>query len=254
MIKIKRLSAPKELTDEVKKQLTTEFKTGKNKRVWNKPYIRKRLLEMSLHKCCYCEELLGPGHVEMHVEHYHDKSKCPDEVVEWDNLLPSCPYCNKKKSGHDTYQEPIVDPTKDDPRKLFYIKDYRYRSYDLSSMSLAKMTISVLGLNDSDEKVFPRFLIGNKLIEELDMLYESAVELGDNIIINTRKRNRIINACSNLLKMCLRSSRFGATMATVLHESNEYNKLRDLLSQYDLWDDDIEKLHQESLSISLSKR
>ena len=43
-------------------------------------------------------------------------------------------------------------------------------------------------------------------------------------------------------------------MATVLHESDDYNKLRDHLSQYDLWDDDIEKLHQESLSISLLKR
>lgn len=253
MIKIKRLSAPKELTEEEKKQLTAKFKADKNKRVWNKPYIRKRLLEMSLGKCCYCEELLGPGHVEMHVEHYHDKNKYPDEVVEWNNLLPSCPHCNKRKSGHDTYSEPIIDPTKDDPRKFFYIKDYRYRSYDSSPMSLAKITISVLGLNDSDEKVLPRFLIGNKLIEELGILYEDAFELGYNIITDTRKRNRIISGCSNLLKMCVRSSRFGATMATVLHESDDYNKLRDLLFKYGFWRDELEKLHRESLSISLSK-
>ena len=143
--------------------------------------------------------------------------------------------------------------SKDDPRKFFYIKDYRYRSYDSSPMSLAKITISVLGLNDSDEKVLPRFLIGNKLIEELGILYEDAFELGYNIITDTRKRNRIISGCSNLLKMCVRSSRFGATMATVLHESDDYNKLRDLLFKYGFWRDELEKLHRESLSISLSK-
>lgn len=254
MIKIKRLSAPIELTEEVKKQLTTEFKADKSKRVWNKPYIRERLLEMSLHKCCYCEELLGPGHVEMHVEHYHDKNKYPDEVVEWDNLLPACPHCNKKKSGHDTYAEPIADPTKDDPRSLFYIENYRYRSYDPSLHSRARLTYSVLGLNDTDEKVMPRFIIGNELIKELEKIYEDAMELGNGIISNARKRNRILNGCTELLRMCTRSSRFGATMATVLHESDDYNNLRDFLFQYDLWDDDIEKLHQESLSLSLSKK
>lgn len=254
MIKIKRISAPEELTDEVKKKLTAEFKADKNKRVWNKQYIKKRLLEMSLNKCCYCEELLGPGHVEMHVEHYHDKSTYPDEVVEWDNLLPSCPYCNKKKSGHDTYKEPIVDPTKDDPRNLFYIKNYRYCSYDSSPFSVAKTTLSVLGINDTNEKVLPRFVIGNDLVKELEKLYENATELGNSINTNTRKKNRILSGCTELLRLCTKPSRFGATTATVLHECDDYNNLRDFLIQYGLWDDEMEKLHQESLSISLSKK
>lgn len=70
--------------------------------VWNKAYIKNALLEMSDNKCCYCECKIGKGEREMHVEHFKPKSIYPDLVVEWNNLLPSCPHCNKQKSSHDT--------------------------------------------------------------------------------------------------------------------------------------------------------
>ena len=193
MIKIKRTSKPEALTEDVQIQLTNIFKKDKTKTVWNKKYIKDGLLKMSSNKCCYCEELIGDGCSEMHVEHYHDKDTYPEEVVAWENLLPSCAHCNKKKSKHDTYKEPIVDPTKDDPKKFFYMKSYRYFSYDKNPDSLGKVSIAVLGINDTEEKVKLRFVIGNKLNEEIDKLYEDAIELGDEILTNTRKRNRIIN-------------------------------------------------------------
>ena len=254
MIKIKRINAPTQLTDKVKAQLTEEFKKDHKKAVWNKPYIRDDLLKMSQSKCCYCEELIGEGCSEMHVDHYHDKDKYPDEVIEWNNLLPSCSHCNKKKSTHDTYAEPIIDPTIYDPKEVFYIRNYRYYSYDCSPDSLGKLSIGVLGINDSEEKVKLRYKIGNELCAELDKLYEIAKELSDNILTNTRKRNRILNGCENSLKLCTRSSRFGASMATVLQESEDYQALRELLIKYDLWDDQLEQLHNESLEICLSKK
>lgn len=254
MIKIKRISKPVELNDALKSHLTDEFKKNTQKAVWNKSFIRQRLLEMSSSKCCYCEELIGESCSEMHIDHYHDKDSYPDEVVEWNNLLPSCSHCNKKKSTHNTYNEPIVDPTIIDPKEIFYMKNYRYYSYDCSPTSLGKITISVLGLNDSNEKVKLRYMIGNKLCEEFYDLYEDAVELGDDILVNTRKRNRIINGCKNNIKLCTRNSRFGASMATVLHEDEDYYALRNLLIRYNLWDDEMEKLHKESLDICLSKK
>ena len=36
------------------------------------------------------------------VKEFDPKSIYPDLVVAWDNLLPSCPHCNKEKSSHDT--------------------------------------------------------------------------------------------------------------------------------------------------------
>ena len=101
MIKIQRVSAPSELNDETVSTLTTLYKsTGEN--VWNKPYIKKELLKMSHNKCCYCELKLGEEGKYMQVEHYHCKSLYPDEVVLWENLLPSCNRCNTNKSSHDT--------------------------------------------------------------------------------------------------------------------------------------------------------
>lgn len=255
MIKIKRIDTPKELTEQVKLQLTEEFKKDKKKSVWNKPYIRNSLLTMSNSKCCYCEELVdsGSGCSEMHVDHYHNKSTYPDEVVKWTNLLPSCSHCNKKKSTHDTYIEPIINPTEVDPKDVFYMRNYRYYSIDCDPNSLGKTSIDVLGINDSDEKVQLRFIIGDKLCNEFYTLYNNATELGEEILSNTRKRNQILNGCLNNMRLCTRKSRFGASMATVLQESDDYQALRTLLRIYNLWDDELEQLHKESLSICLSK-
>lgn len=253
MIKIKRISAPVQLTKEVKKKLTDEFKANNKKSVWRQPYIRENLLAMSNCKCCYCEEIIGDSCREMHIDHYHDKSTYPDEVVDWENLLPSCAYCNKKKSKHDTYTEPIINPTIQDPRDIFFIKNYRYCSRDNSPNSLGKTTIDLLGLNDSNEKVLLRFKIGNSLNEALDKLYNDVVELGDSIRSNTRKRNNIIHDCLNKLKLCTKTSRFGATMATVLHENESYQLLRAYLIDLGLWDDELEALHNEAKEICLCK-
>jgi uncharacterized protein (TIGR02646 family) len=253
MIRIKRIEEPKELTEQIKSQLTEEFKIDKKKSVWNKPYIRNGLLEMSNYKCCYCEESVGSGCGEMHVDHYHDKNTYPDEVVKWTNLLPSCSHCNKKKSTHDTYLEPIIDPTKTDPRNIFYMRNYRYYSINRDSNSLGKISIDVLGINDSEEKVQLRFIIGDKLCNEFHKLYNDATELRDKILTNTRKRNRLLSGCFNNLKLCTRKSRFGASMATVLQESEDYQALRTLLMKYNLWDNELEQLHKESLEICLSK-
>lgn len=253
MIKIDRISAPEQLTEQVKMQLTIEFKKDKKKAVWNKSYIRERLLEMSNSKCCYCEELVGLGCSEMHVDHYHDKNTYPDEVVKWTNLFPSCSHCNKKKSTHNTYIEPIINPTETEPRDIFYMKNYRYCSIDPDPSSLGRISIDVLGINDFEEKAILRFIIGDKLCSEFCKLYGDAIDLGDTILKDTRKRNRILSGCLNNLKLCTRVSRFGASMATVLQESEDYQLLRSLLIGYDLWDDELEKLHNESLEICLSK-
>ena len=253
MIKIKRTDVPEKLTDDVKEELTKIFKEDKKKAVWNKSYIRDGLLAMSDNKCCYCEELIGVGCNEMHVDHYHDKDDYPDEVVEWKNLLPSCSHCNKKKSTHNTYEEPIINPTVDNPKDIYYMKNYRYVSYDTHPDSLGKVSIGVLGINDTEEKVTLRYTIGNKLEEEFDKLYENASELGDEILRNTRKRNKIIKGCKNNLLLCTKKARFGASMATVLQENEDYQELRKLLKKYKLWDNELEELHKESVEICLCK-
>lgn len=119
MIQLLRPPKPQKLADN-EAELTERFKKNNKDAVWNRSYIRSALLEMSNAKCCYCECKVGAGEREMHVDHFKPKSIYPDLVVKWENLLPSCPHCNKEKSSHDTGAEPIVNPSEDDPREFFY--------------------------------------------------------------------------------------------------------------------------------------
>lgn len=57
-------------------------------------------------KCAYCEKKLEKGFFE--VEHYRPKSSAPNDphpgywwlALRWDNLLPTCPGCNKRYRQH----------------------------------------------------------------------------------------------------------------------------------------------------------
>ena len=54
MIKVERIEQPEELTEDVQHQLTAEFKKDK-KSVWDKKYIKDKLLKECNNKCVYCE-------------------------------------------------------------------------------------------------------------------------------------------------------------------------------------------------------
>ena len=130
-------------------------------------------------KCVYCESLIGEGHKEMHIDHFHYKDKYKDEVVSWENLNPSCPHCNKSKSSHDTYAEPIINPFEQNPQDYFCIKHYRYYSKNSEVEEIARRTIGVLELNDTENVVMLRFKVGEALIQEIQDICEFAIENKD---------------------------------------------------------------------------
>lgn len=247
MIKIQRICAPHQLTDDVKKRLTDEYKMDNKKNVWNKAYIREQLLQMSHGKCCYCECFIGSGKKEMHIDHYKPKSLYPDLVVEWENLLPSCPHCNKSKSFHDTENEPIINPTIDNPKNYFYLKMYRYCSKSSDINSTGRRTIDVLSLNDSNENVLERYEIGNELQKKLQETYDLAIEYEPELLVNTRKRNRIINTCRDILKHGIETSEFAGFMSTIIHNDENYILLKQLLEKNGLWSSELKKLHEDSM-------
>lgn len=251
MIKVERMARPKELTQEVQRQLTEEFKRDRKKRVWSKPYIRERLLEECGHKCVYCECLIGEGYKEMHVDHFHYKEKYPDEVVSWENLNPSCPHCNKSKAIHDTYQEPIVNPFEQDPRDYFYIKHYRYYSRNQNVEPVARTTIDVLGLNDTDEVVKFRFEQGEALIEKIEDIYRKAEENEASLRTNIPMRNRVLKGCRNILKLGTKEAAYAAFMATIIMEEPAYQKLKGLLQRENLWDESLRELDEKVAQLKM---
>ena len=233
MIKLTRSNPPEKLTKEEQKKLTEEFKKNKKKSVWNKPYIRDALLKECNGKCIYCESLIGSGNKEMHVDHFHYKDKYVDEVVSWNNLNPSCPHCNKSKSTHDTYEDPIINPFEDNPQDYFYITNYRYRSKNKNVDNIVRNTINVLA---------------DKIITIYDLAIEYQSTLSDNI----PKRNRVLKGCKNLLKLCINTAEFSAFMATTIQEDDYYKKLKNLLQELNIWDEELDELDKSANKIKLA--
>lgn len=247
MIHLHRPPKPKELTEK-EEELTLIFLNEK-KDVWNKTYIKIKLLEMSYSKCCYCETKLTEESKYMTVDHYHHKEEYPHEVVEWNNLLPACSRCNSNKGNHNTYKEPIINPVNQNPTDYFYISNYRYRSKDKIINSIARMTIDVLGLNDSKKIVEVRFKIGEELCEKIAEFYNKAIKYVNNNIDNIPLRNRIVTGVKNILRQAQPDAEYSGTMATVIINDAEYIQLKIILENLNLWDDELNQLHKVAESI-----
>ena len=252
MIKVTRIKKPEELTGEVQKQLTEEFENDTTKRVWNKEYIRRNLLFESNHKCIYCECIIGKGNRELHIDHFHCKNKYPKEVVEWNNLNPSCAHCNKSKSNHDTYEHPIINPFEQNPQDYFYLKNYRYYSKNDKVESIVSETIDVLGINDTEEVVRFRFEQGEALINKIKDIYTLASENKDVLCSDTRKKNRVLRGCKNILEYGTRKAEYSAFMSTIISNDSYYNKLKEILKELDLWEDILQDLDNEIEEIKMS--
>lgn len=240
MIKLKALDKPTELTDDLVAQLTEEYKNTQND-VWKKPYITEPLLKMSSGKCCFCETKVNEESKYMEVEHFHPKDLTlyPDEVVLWDNLLPICKRCNGKKSNHDTKNEPIIHPVRDNPKAHLKLRNYRFR--DLSK--LGKCTIDVTDLNHRERLVTKRFEVGNKISEELDDLIESTNHYLSEP--STRKRNRIVRNLEKIMLQGTKESEYSATAATVILTDTNYTDIKQLFIDNALWDDEFIQLEQQ---------
>ena len=162
MIKLTRSAIPIELTDALVEKLTNEFKR-KGTSVWNKPFIKEKLLAFSYDKCCYCECYIQEESKYMEVEHFKPKHLFPDLVLDWLNLLPSCKRCNGRKGGKTIN---IIDPTVIDPREHLSLKGFRLRP----KTELGQATIDVVDLNDRNRLVRKRAEIGQKISTDLEVI------------------------------------------------------------------------------------
>lgn len=229
MIKIDRIPAPEELTPEVVKDKTERFKADPKINVWNNPYIKDKLMEMSHGKCAYCECKLNSESKYMEVEHFHNKNKYPDEVVSWDNLLPACKSCNGTKNDHDTVLYPIVNPTVDKPGNHLAFRHYRYVEKD----NIGRETIVALNLNDSERKCLPRFMVCNSLEEKLDEIENDLNNLSANS--STQAINKLKNKMQGLLQSCQSDREYTAIKASVMAAHPKFIYLVDQMKANCWW-------------------
>ena len=250
MIKLSRPDKPSELTPEVEKQLVTEYKE-KEKSVWRKNYITIPLSKMSHNKCCYCETILGVQARSMHVEHYHCKDLYPDEVVTWENLLPSCSQCNSNKSTLDTYATPIIDPSVDNPKDYLYLKCYMIKSKDNTIGSKGRLTVDQLELNHRDRLVTPRIKIACEMNYKLKDIHKKAIALNLREDGKLYNKSKIINTLVDILKMAQPDAEYSAFMATIILTDEDYVEVRDILIDKGLWTDELKTLHNCAAEIKL---
>ena len=236
MIQLTREEKPSYLTDEKVKELTSKYKSEQVS-VWNKQQIKLPLLTSSNNKCAYCECKLQQTDSYCQIEHFHPKSLYPDEVIDWNNLLPSCGRCNSAKLDHDTIVNPIVNPYKDLPSEHLTIEACRL----YSKTKIGQTTIDVLDLNDI-RLCIPRFELCNKVNENLENIK------GMNDLIKQR------NQLKNLLITCSKIGEFSAFCSQTLHANRDYSDIQSILKRQNYWNGELDKLDQETLSIALEPR
>lgn len=245
MIKINKSPRPNELTDQLVIQLTEEYKKS-GKSVWKKTFIEDALLKSSHSKCAYCECKLNIESKYMEVEHYHDKGSFPDQVVAWDNLLPSCKRCNGKKQSHNTVKDPIVNPATMDPREHLTMKYYRLHGKTI----VGKETIEVLMLNDTRKVVQPRFDISQLVHEKIEALCEKCKSYASGEK-TTRLRNRIVQTTKNILEEASPQAEYAASVATDIMCDSNFAEIVDILKSEGLWDQELDDLFRVASTLSL---
>ncbi|MBK6959557.1 MAG: HNH endonuclease [Nitrosomonas sp.] len=233
MIKLNRSEAPAYLSDDKIVELTNEFKIN-GVCVWNIHHIKEPLLASSYGKCAYCECPLTTQSNYMEVEHFEDKSNNPNKVILWENLLPSCKKCNGAKGIHDVISEPIVNPYIDEPKEHLSLRLYRLRG----KTQVGERTIDVIDLNNSCRLVFPRYEIGEKISDLIEVSCERFHLY--KIKKDVRSRNRLIGVVESLLNECQPVADYSACTATNLLTDEKFLELIKNMKAESIWNDELE--------------
>ena len=81
--------------------------------------VKAALEELFHSKCAYCEQS-GVGIFDWDVEHFRPKGRVAEDAAHpgyfwlaytWDNLYPSCPTCNQRRTDKPTYADPTLGPS-----------------------------------------------------------------------------------------------------------------------------------------------
>lgn len=148
------------------------------RRIYGDASVKEALFEAQYGKCCYCEYKPRPGHWG-DVEHFRPKQAVQQSAggpllrpgyywlaYEWDNLLFSCPICNREhkrnlfplsqpgrraRTHRDDLaeEEPLlINPAEEDPAS--YIGFRREIAFAIDENQKGRTTIDVLKLNRPD--------------------------------------------------------------------------------------------------------
>lgn len=242
MIKLTLPPRPAFLTDEFVNLQTEKYKADKSARVWDIKSLKEALLTASYNKCAFSEVILNEEGKYMQVEHFYPKSKYPEKVMEWGNLLPCLNVCNSRKRDLDPGIHPLVNPFYDNPKDFFYMENGRICAFD-SKDNKAVNTLEAYDLNNPGQLRIPRLRSINKVKEILLMIKDA---FRQNTLIG---KNRL----KAILRDCGRTSESSAAKSTAVLEDENYITLKRFLTEKNEWDDDLKMLEEDLIFCSLPK-
>ena len=133
-----------------------------------------------------------------------------------------------------------------------YIKNYRYYLKNNKVKAVVRNAIDVLGLNDTEHVVRNRYEQGEAIINQIQNIYEFAVDNKEVLCSDIRKRNRVLRGCKNILRKGIKTAEYSAFIATILQTEEDYLELKSLLKNCDLWDEELQILDEETNKIRMS--
>ena len=111
----------KDLLEQINEQGAYSKVENKYKIKYNTDSVNKALDDMYGDFCCYCEgRITVTGYKR--IEHRKPRSKFPELCYEWSNLHTSCEVCNGNKSELWSSDNPIIDPSEDNPKEHLEFK------------------------------------------------------------------------------------------------------------------------------------
>lgn len=244
MIKLNRAARPSYLTEQMTNDLTLTFKTT-GQSVWNDERLKAPLRLSSHGKCAYCECSIVEESKYMEVEHFKDKHSYPDDVVQWDNLLPSCKRCNGTKGIHDVIDTPIINPYLDHPRDHIYYRDYRIKGKTEKGID----TVEAIGLNNYERIAIKRFEIGYAILDSISHCQDKIKEY--ETTKKTRTLNKISRFMEGILNECQPSAIYAATTATIALNSEIFFEVVESMKSINAWSAECEELFSVAKSITL---
>lgn len=241
MIKLEKGKKPDYLSDDKVQELIERYKSNSDT-VWNHEKIKERLLESSNSKCAYCECKLQIEDSYVEVEHFKCKKRYPDEVVNWDNLLPSCKRCNLRKGSLDVVITPIINPYEDDPK--LHLSIQACRLYPKGNVgSKGDNTIKKLDLNDYERLLQSRFEASNRINKYID-----------DLVNNKSNIDYVRNNMITTLELCQPDKAFSAFLSFTLLNNKDTKIIKQVLIDNDLWDDDLNEMYTTCQKIALDPR
>ncbi len=244
MIKLERDFIP-DFFNHVDLDLLTQDFIENGTAVWHHPEVKSACLKLSHGKCAFCEVKLEEASTYNEVEHFKDKKTFPDDVIQWENLLPSCRHCNGSKQKHNVVLHPIINPCTDLPSDHLYMRGYRIKG----KTSLGTLTVDVLNFNHRDHKFIPRCKAGEVIESSIDDASEKLKWFLEAPTL--RRRNILLNLIEAILDECQNKAPFSAVSATTLHSSIDYGQLRKAIQELGIWTDYMQYLHEQSLALVL---